>query len=261
MATATAEIIADSIVLEEEGGAVVSFKVTYLVTGLVGTGSAKFTEALSATGLPAALSVPTLSANLVLVKRTPRLIGDNNNTRLKVDLEYVSKGDSPYNFVFTGGTSLKQIQTEKDGAGIPITLSHTWPADDPDFPSETKTQGASVSVEAQEVRMTATGILSRDYPWRESAEWVGFLNSTPWADGGARQWRCQDVSFESFDKSTSPPKYLFHYEFVFDGLGWQPGVVFIDPRTGKPPENLVAGTGTKTVGWYPTKDFNEQFPI
>ncbi len=45
------------------------------------------------------------------------------------------------------------------------------------------------------------------------------------------------------------------FEFQLNPDGWDPTVIFIDDRTGKPPPDLVPNVGYKTVTKMPACDF------
>lgn len=78
-----------------------------------------------------------------------------------------------------------------------------------------------------------------------------------------RHWMCTDVEFEcAAVVSPSNPacaRYLFTFEFTENTDGWDPVVVFIDPKTNRPPADLVPGLGTHTSLQYPRRDFSKDF--
>ena len=244
----------------EDRGAVIQLTRQALVVGLAETDFDVIFEALDEAGVPAAGSTPTGYDNLVLVKRSPTLV-PGEQSKVLVTLEYVSKRDAGYAFTFSGGTALKQITTQVSGNGSPLTVQHTWPGDDNDWPSETHTQGSECQVYLPETEMHATGLMDTDYPQRISSLWTGCVNDSPWAFGRAGYFIVSNVTWNPHDMSTSPRKWEFTFTFQYDRTGWQPVYSFIDPRTGRAPANLVDNVGRKTLLWYPSADYNTLFAV
>ena len=261
MATLTKNQLGEGISATQTFDADESLKTTLLVIGLTSTDETVVFEALEHTSVPAFYSSPTGHNNLVLIRRTASMI-PGEKTSAFIELEYASKANDRGNFVFSGATTLLQETTEVDRAANQITVSHTWPSDDPDFADLTQTQGAEVPGFLPTTGLRAEGTLQRDYPWQISQEWVGSINSTAWATAPlSGQWMCTSVDFKPHDWNTSPKTWLFTFEFSYKTGGWAPGVVFTDSRTGRPPSGLVSGVGFKTVSLYQFIDFNTLFPI
>lgn len=246
----------------EDRGAMVQMVREVLVTGLTTADFGVLPEALNTAGVPAIGSSPTGYANLVLVKRSPQLVPDSK-TNVRVTLEYVSQREAGYAFRFSGGASLRQITTQTTANGNSLYVSHTYPGDDPDWPSETKSQGGECQVMLTDEDLRATGILAEDYPHRLVYRWTKCLNSTAWAGGAPYRWMCTGVTFEPHDMGATPPTWEFTFTFQYNDepFGWRPRYTYIDPRTGRPPIDLVEGVGKKTLNWYPTGDFNTLFPF
>jgi hypothetical protein len=258
--TVTGPLATSTLTASEKWGIVNKFCARYLVTGVTGASvSARIAAVLADVNLPGYWDTLAAYPGMRCVDRTVTLIDDNVGS-FYVDVEYVPIADSQAGFIFESTGSLNQVTKERNYYGVPITVSHTYPADDPDFPSETVTQGASVSVMSPQITMAATGIIQVDYPLNTLVDWLWKVNSVAWMGGIAGGWLCVDVGHKLLDSSTSPYKYQFRFAFQYKPDGWNPMAYFIDSRTGEPPSGLVAGTGYKTVSSYPTKDFNELFP-
>jgi hypothetical protein len=163
--------------------------------------------------------------------------------------------------LFRGSASLQQRSTQLDYYGSQITVEHTYPSDDPDYPDETKTQGATASVLLPQARLTADMKIAVWYPDYVVYNWLGTINAAVWRAASPYTWLCTGVDFEQADTEQSAPVYDFAFEFMYSNDGWDPQVIFIDQRTGKPPPNLVAGVGYKTVYWYHPFDYNWLFPV
>jgi hypothetical protein len=245
----------------EEKGALVRLVRQTLVTGLTDAAYTNLWEALDdidGAGFTVG-TVLTEEANLILTNRRARVVG-NSPSKVEVTLEYLRQGiDSP-NGVILGGSSLRQITSEKDFFGVQITTSHTYPDTDEEFGGETLTQGSPINPLYPQMTLRGIVRVQQDFPHLYASEWIGHVNSTQWAGLNAGKMIVSNVQWMPFDFSTTPKTWEFTFEFQGDPRGWQPSVFFVDPRTGKPPVDLVAGTGTKTVSWYPTRDFNTVFP-
>jgi hypothetical protein len=258
-----ATVIADTLrtlEIEERHGAVVRMVRECLVTGLTNTNADYRTvgAALDAEGMPGPSSFPTGYTNLVLQSRTAKLEPDNQ-TVARVELVYVERSQDQYHWVWSGSTSLTGTTTQVNMLNQPLSVSHTWPAGDEDWPSETHTQGAEASVMDACAEMSCTGVISVDIPYRIAYEYTGSQNMTAWMGLRAGQWLCSGCSWKVHDASTSPRQW--QYTFTFQAAkSWWPQIVFIDPRTGRPPANLIVGTGIKWVDWYLDVDFNVRWP-
>jgi len=242
---------------EEERGALVSMTREALVHGLSNTDFSMLTEALDAAGVPATGSSPSGEDNLVLQRRIAKML---DKDKCMVTLEYGKVGEGNRNFVFSVAASLSQITTENDRSGSAISLAHTFPADDPDFPGERLVQGATVSVLQPQATITAVGLKAVAYPLYEAGKYLHHINLGRWCQGRTGWWLCTDAQFRLHDGDTNPNTWEFTYTWQLNKLGWQPQVVFIDQRTGQPPDRIVRGIGSKTVNWYPYVDFNTEFP-
>ncbi len=109
--------------------------------------------------------------------------------------------------------------------------------------------------------MTATGTLDVDYPDAISRFYVGSTNSTYWASNPPGYWMCTRCDFEAMAVGVGQVhRWQFTFEFQYSVVGWNVGIVYIDPRTNEPPSDLVEGTGYKNIDWYGSVDFNYLFP-
>lgn len=106
------------------------------------------------------------------------------------------------------------------------------------------------------------------YEWVEQVEkpgaylkgWIGKTNSDNWEDGEAGTWMALDAAVQLVDETASPRKWRFSMEFAHDPDGWNPQVIYIDERTGRPPKGLEADVGYKTVEKYEQRNFGGTFP-
>lgn len=145
-------------------------------------------------------------------------------------------------FVIQVGTTLEQAQVNTDSTGEPITVEY-----------DGKTQGCMVSIGVpkssaviESVEAVSPADLSRDY--------VGKVNSVGWAVDGsaeARTWRCDSIVGTSTDRGET---FKVRREYSYDPDTFDQRVVYIDPDTGRPPSDVVEGTGAKKVQVYEEVD-------
>ena len=162
------------------------------------------------------------------------------------------------------------LEIQYDNQGSQILLSHIFPDDDKDFglgtvfnPSQTPQpvlQGGEINVFSPTATIQSTQIILTNSPTNVALAWVGHVNSQSWGGSGLRQWMCTDVTYDSLDIDTSPEKWKMTFEFQYKSEGWTPTALFIDPRSGRPPQNLIDGVGIKDIFWHPQRNFNTLFP-
>ena len=248
----------------EDRGAYVRMTRRCVVTGLTETDPQILSTALGVSGVPIVGSSPTGFANLVCVRREARL-ADNCKTVVWIDCHYVSQAEARINPIAEGGTSVLQIETQTDRNRRQITVEHEFPADDPDYGTasdwggEPIVQGGSISVFTTRPALSFTFLMAHDNPVSLSQNWASRINWRTWYNGGPLFWMCTRAEYKLHDASTDPYTYEWFFDFAYNNNTWIPKVVFIDPRTGKPPDDLT-GAGYKSVDWYLTRDFNELFP-
>jgi hypothetical protein len=262
MATATLKPHLESGGIEgsEVESYVTSATAHYLVVGLTATDTSIIEEALNATNIPANASYMPGNTNLIVTRRDVR-INSQDPTKAEVSIQYQSIGEANATFIFSGGTSLTQINTQTDRYGNQITVSHTYGSDpDPEYSGQTLTQGGDLPVLMPQTTLTATGRLPVAYPLEVSQFWVGSMNGNFWASGNPYTWLCTRADFRAIDLAlTRPAVWEFTFEFQHKLDTWIPYAFFVDPRTGKPPAGIVIGTGTKLIDWYGIIDFNVIF--
>lgn len=261
----------------EVDGALSSLTRTFRVTGLTkqsaGYGYLALAEAANAvyaSGFPGVtvggILPGTGYGNLVLSKVTPKIL-DVDATVCDVELEYVPVSSAAYYPVFQGSSSLKQVTTEKDYLGEQILVEHTFPDDDVDFglnttfnPSDTTPkpvlQGGEVSILIPAAEQELTIMISTNTPMNYCLAYLGRINGFSWGGSAPYQWICSDASYTIHNLASSPVTWKFSFKFQYDPLGWPKNAIFVDPRTGKPPQDLVPGEGIVEVNCYEVADFN-----
>jgi len=260
----TSDIQVQEIELTESEGVQNALERKYLVDNISSATSdtRRLTTALATAGVPVAGNTAPGNTNLICTGRRVRMAPDST-TKAIVTCTYVPVAQSKSTFLFSGGTSLGQTVTQNDIYGNQLSCSHTWPADDPDpeYASETFTQGANASVLVPSTTLTATGTLDVDYPDAVSRGYVGTTNLTYWAGDEPGYWMCTRCDFENLAAGYGQTKrWAFTFEFQHKIDGWAQKIWYTDPRTGEPAPDLVDGTGIKSFLWYGESDFNILFP-
>ena len=243
-----------------------------LVTGLTGVPHSKIPDALNAKGLPRFGDPhPSPLADGLPLSFMTAEIKDGEPDKAIVTLTYAYPstpgillfGNTPSETTAAQievTTTLNQLTTNLDGGGNAITVQHTFP-ETPERPtSQTVVQGGEVT---KMVPTTSVNYMRREprNPLEKSKQYVGLTNSLAVFGDPARYWLCTHLGGPSDDGGLS---YNVTYSFQrgephrVGSLvlpGWDAVVVFIDPATGKPPKNLIVGTGIKTVVMYRSINF------
>lgn len=264
MTLAASDIQFQEIELVEEEGVYTGLTRKFLVTNIPTTypDTRRLADAMTQAGLPTNGSWAPGNSNLICTGRRVKMAPDSN-TQAIVTCSYQPVAQSKSTFIFSGGTQLTQTITQNDIYGNQLSVSHTFPGDDndADYAGQTKVQGASAPALIPSTTMTATGQLVVDYPDAVSRYYVGSMNSSYWAGSAPHYWMCTRCDFEGkavgFGQSHV---WQFTFEFQHQYTGWPFQIWYTDPRTGRPPADLVPGTGIKDVDWYGEIDFNYLFP-
>jgi hypothetical protein len=155
------------------------------------------------------------------------------------------------------GASCSQQQTNQsyNGANLEdISLSYLYadpPSDLPKNPAETSCfvpryiAEVPLSFSKQETVSAAT-LFAR------ARTYVGTVNSGTWYNGVAGTWLCNSIRGNSQDGGVT---FTVTYTFLYREDSWRERAVFIDSYTGKPPKDLVEGTGKKWCTVYRATDF------
>lgn len=264
----TQGILVGTLKADERNGIAQSVTMRYLVTGLTYSTPAIIDEAMAATGIPSAGAQLATHPQLVVTSRSFEAI-DGNLSKGYIDITYerygrdnnyqIDSGTYQWNLRLLGG--LQQVETNNDIYGNEITVSHTWPAEDDTYGGDTLTQGATVAITEAQPMIEITGMMQIDYPMLLKLNWENYVNSDTWAGLAPRVWLCQSFEFTLSDPSASPYLWEFTAQFQANINGWDQIAYYTDPRTGKPPPNLVADTGYVRPETYFSRPFNELFPL
>lgn len=257
----------DELSADEEDGVIKRVTRRVRVVGLTDTSYQVLFSALEEAGVPAYGDLLPGAPNLFLRRRSPRLVEGEPGV-VDVDLVYehtaTSQGqsiDDPVFGVLLGevDATVNSVKANKDVFGQLFQLSHTYPEDDPDFPGEPKIQGGEVEFLQPQTTFSFRGVRTTTAPWLEQRFLLSTVNATDWSGYGPEEVLCTRVGWRPIDGETG--KFEFTYVFQHNPDGWNPTIVFIDERTGKPPPNLVEGIGYKKVTMYLATDFENAFGV
>jgi hypothetical protein len=248
MATASVSDIVEEAIAERDAEGVRVTRVFH-VTGFTGAASQRPFEAETATGIPTYGSAHPDIAPLLVVNKSVRMI-DADNARVVVtyrrprENQKPDPADNDETPTLTMSVSLVEITSNKDATGADILVTY---------------DGISQSAEVTKQLPLITFRLSRreqDHPTLRALDCVGKLNNASFTIGGqslaAGTVLCSNISTRTDDNSET---FFVEYEFQYFAAGWEVVVYYIDPDTGRPPADLVAGTGIKPVPVYEEEDF------
>jgi len=218
--------------------------------------------ALAAAGVPAADSTLAGASNLTLTERNPSIVEGDPGT-VDVDLIYTkfdNKGqslDAPPLGLMTGSVrvSVQQLSRNTDIDGLAVSVEHTWPNDDPDHPGEIDVQGGEFQAQVPQRTFTVEGFKITNKPWIIANAIIGRVNSGTFSGEPKHEWMCVAANWRIADNDVASNRYFMSFEFQHNSDTWNPSVIFIDPRTGKPPVDLIQDVGFKNVRVNPEANF------
>ena len=161
-------------------------------------------------------------------------------------------------------SSVAQVETDKNAAGVQQTTSYTYPSDykwNTDLQGVTQTSTGLISKIMPE---PAISISRREMPVGGGRELIvrkliyeGHVNMNTWGlvpdSSEPKTWLCTGIGARTQDRGIT---YDVTYNFQYRADTWDHTIRFLDPGTGQPPSDLVEGTGYKDVQVYLTADFN-----
>lgn len=259
--------------MQEKWGVIVGCTRKAFVKGLLGTNFSVMYDVLDDAGLP-------IKGSYLDSDRCNHLhLIDRNIVMTDVDSAEVTLVYGPFNDAGQGlyydwatitsrnisGKMQATVSQKKTnlyragGAGAEefIELEHTYPetgdseTDDPDYAGQTKTQRGEVDVYIPQRRFIIEGVKNTSHPWDIAENLVGCVNSKTWLGQPEHTWMCTEVSWEYRDDGY----YFMTFTFEHNEDTWNPTAVFIDDRTGRPPEGLVEDAGYKYIRYHREKNF------
>jgi hypothetical protein len=237
-----------------------------LVSGIQGIDDSALMTALEAEGLPK-VDEPYLAYPILVVTDRDVQMVDNDKAEIVITYDHiVNEGQNmttpPVGLVCGRmRTSVSQKTTNmyptwnSDGSATwaDILVSHTYPADDENYPGETKEQTGEITVMMPERTLSVEGIVETKYPWLIANKITGSVNKEPWSLQLPHYWMCTECGWEYLTGTRS----RMSFEFQYNSDSWDYTAVFIDATTDRPPKGLVAGVGYKTIKYHRAVDFDE----
>jgi len=263
----------ETLSMREKWGAVIGCTRVATVSGLTGTTWEPMYAALDAAGLPTWGDYldGSRAVHLALVDRDVQMV-DRDTAR--VTLVYSKFNDEGQRLFYETGTisdrnvsgkmqaSVTQKRTNlyrEGGTGAEqlITVAHTYPATDPDYPGKTITQTGEVDVFIPQRNFTVHGLRATNSPWAIANALVGAVNDAVWLGAAKHQWMCQEVTWEyrNWVAAESTDYYFMTLTFQQNEDTWNPTAVFQDDRTGRPPQDLVEDVGYKYIRYHKEVNF------
>lgn len=154
------------------------------------------------------------------------------------------------------GSGVAQVESNLDRYGQKIELRYTYPADysvNVARAGLTQKQGGTYMrlVPEASVSFRRTEFTS---PLIKSTQYTGKINLTPFMGLPAKRWMCMGINGVSDDGGLT---WDVCYSFQAREDTWDEKVFFINPDTGKPPEDLIEGTGMKNPERYTPIEFED----
>lgn len=160
--------------------------------------------------------------------------------------------------VIEAGSSLNQVTTNKDKTATAISLEYEYPDPNPlkpELAGVTVTQGGTFTKLVPE-RTLVYHLRELNSPQAFAHLFEGKVNDATWQSGAAGTWMCSSITGRS---DNSGENFSNTYTFQYRKDGWDPEVVYIDPASGKPPDDVTAA-GQKIVATYDSFTFTDLFP-
>lgn len=190
---------------------------------------------------------------LILRDRAARAM-DTQTVRIELIYRLPKKGTFPPpgdTWLVSGGSHVEQATFVTDKNGDQVTVEHNGVV-----------QGVEIHPFVSRGSLQMERIEKVSAPWLLTSIWTNTVNTGSFAfDPGAQPgtWLMTNVHFELTDRKTIPPTYRTSYECQKNPEGHDPVAVFIDPETGRPPPDLVAGEGVKSIAEYDAQNFAALF--
>jgi hypothetical protein len=230
---------------------------------------------LETAGIPLPFTVPAGDgfSSLVLVNRSVQLV-ENDKSIFDVTLKYDHILDGPNQVLQEdteqggigpvlpnpndilygkGRCSIAEKTTNfyiPNGVGDPVAdrvlilVAHSFPKSDQGIPTQsvvpgypyTVFQGGEITLPFPQENFQMQGVIRTSNPRIIAQAFIAKINGVAWCSRPPFTWICSEVQWECLDISTLVYKFVFEFQYNFDT--WNPRVVFIDQRTGRPPANL-----------------------
>lgn len=175
----------------------------------------------------------------------------SENTKYKVivsyglpDLSQKEASDDPEDSLIQLGSTVSSGKTTKDKNGTQITVSLT---DNPTQTGEVEVQIPQTVVVFERKESTS--------PLTKSIAFAGTVNTSTIGDFAARTLLCLGIEGTSSDDGLT---WQVTYRFQYNANTWDATVVYVDPDTGRPHDDINIGTsdGVTVARVYPESNFS-----
>jgi hypothetical protein len=189
------------------------------------------------------------------IKFTPRSVASNKRQFL-IDIEWGPPDGSLLSNQpqIQVGATTKYQSTNKDGYGDNIEVGYTYSSDTKWGKASGKPYTTNPKIQVlKPEKVLEYNILSSVNPEILADTLVGRVNAFMWHWYPAGTVLCTAITGVSTDWGLT---WRVRYLFQFNWDAWVETVAYVDMVTGKPPSDLVAGTGIKDIDPYPVGNFN-----
>ena len=178
----------------------------------------------------------------------------NSRTGAHVKVKYAApEASSVPNVVriSIGGSNRSKLISRNPADGSPLMVKYTDPA------GNVLQEFLQVPVLGANTLLTFTRQENAS-PLRLSRRLRRTVNASPWQGGDAKTWLCRAIDATSLGNLT---RYEVKYIFEYDPDGWQRLEYYVDPYTGKIPDDAQTSTnndkGIATILPYALNDFSQ----
>lgn len=225
--------------------------------GVIGSNDSRFNN-LVLVGRDASVAVNDPCCIDVILKWEHVLDGQNQIVRRPPNGIIFGKGrcsivEKPTNFFYPKGIKAGNQKTQ-------IVVGHTYSAEDQGILNmpfvknmpRTVIQGGEVTIPFPQENFQFQGIVHTNSPLAMAQSLVAKVNKQPWLGRVERSYICSEVQWEMNDAAPRgvylSPSYRMSFEFQYNSDTWDPAVVFLDQRTGRPPATVVEATAVAVEG-------------
>jgi hypothetical protein len=215
-------------------------------------------KALQSTLMPQPGVAHPHQGDLLLRGRVARAVSTNIvEVLLTYKLPAEGSLPDPMNYELSGGASIQQVQTEVVPPGRPepsgqVTVEYNGVV-----------QGGEISPYEAIATVRFEYIAATQIPLSIVRSYTNLVNDgTFWGFDPSAMPRTWIISEVSFERVALEPvtQYRFGFQLQHNPDGWDPQVIYVDPETGRPPADLVANLGYKTIAWHNAVNFGAVLP-
>lgn len=133
-------------------------------------------------------------------------------------------------------------------------VAYTMPANHATNRGQADVQLGQFKVVFPQATYQITGWLDVNDPSVVENYYLAKINNHAWLGKPAETWLCTEVQYQLMG-ARSPDvinfaRYQFSFEFQYKSDGWQPGIVYIDKDTNRPPQDVIDSIPVAVTGYY-----------